>query len=321
MNLLEVEGLSRKAGENYLVYNISFTQKPLQKIAFAGATGSGKTTLLKMIAGLTEPSGGTILFEGERVEGPDEKLIAGHPHIAYLSQHFELRNHYRVEEILQIANKLSDDSLRTISEVCRIDNLLKRWSHELSGGERQRIVLAQQLLTAPRLLLLDEPYSNLDPLHKTILKNVIRDISEQLDVTCILVSHDPLDTVSWADEIFILQNGEFIQQGSPKEIYYRPVNEYTAALFGKYSVLTLALAKAFSKFADLSNAIGSFIRPEQFRIQKDKKGIKAQVKQIRFMGAYNEVELIISNNQLLIANAYDDLKEGEEVNIMLYLNN
>ena len=318
MNLLEVAGISKKTGDNYLLNNISFAQKPLQRIAVAGATGSGKTTLLKIISGLVQPTEGNVFFQNQRVKGPDEKLIAGHPAIAYLSQHFELRNHYRVEEILQMANKLSVDSVSTISEVCRVGGLLKRLTHELSGGERQRIVLAQQLLTAPKLLLLDEPYSNLDPLHKAILKTVIQDISEQLEVSCILVSHDPLDTISWADEILVLQGGKLIQQGPPEGIYYQPINEYTAAMFGKYNVLTPALAKAFSQFSDLPlNVVGSFIRPEQFKFQLSGNGVKAQVEKMQFMGAYHEVELSISSEKIIVNSTWSGLRVGDEVSITL----
>ncbi len=136
MGLLNVSGVSKKEGEDYLLKNINFIQEPFQKLAIAGSTGSGKTTLLKIIAGLIQPDAGEILFEGSRVKGPLERLLPGHHHIAYLSQHFELRNNYRVEELLQMANKLSNADAKLVYQVCRIDHLLKRWADELSGGER-----------------------------------------------------------------------------------------------------------------------------------------------------------------------------------------
>jgi iron(III) transport system ATP-binding protein len=107
MALLEVSGAGKKEKEIFTVKGINFSQQPLEKIAIAGETGSGKTTLLKMIGGLVLPDEGTIYFEGERVLGPFEKLIPGHPRIAYLSQHFELRNNYRVEEELESKNLLT----------------------------------------------------------------------------------------------------------------------------------------------------------------------------------------------------------------------
>jgi iron(III) transport system ATP-binding protein len=315
MSLLHVSGISRQEEGTYLVKNINFTQQPLQKIAVAGTTGSGKTTLLKMIAGLVQPSAGSVVFEGVRVHGPEEKLMPGHPGIAYLSQHFELRNHYRVEELLAMANQLSEESAALIYEVCRIDHLLKRWTHQLSGGEKQRIALAIRLVTAPRLLLLDEPYSNLDAIHKNILKSVIQGISEELKITVLLVSHDPLDTLSWADEILVVKEGQIVQQGTPEEVYREPVDEYAAALFGKYNVLTPSLAKAFSAYADIEmNRINSYIRPEDFTLVGDAgKGLKAEVRKVGFMGSFYEIELAVSGNKVVVNTTNSGIKKGDKV--------
>ena len=315
MHLLQVSGVSRQEAGAYLLHDVSFTQQPFQKLALAGATGSGKTTLLKIIAGLLQPHSGTVLFEGGRVKGPDEKLMPGHPGIAYLSQHFELLNHYRVEELVQMGNRLSDEAAAIICEVCRIDHLLKRWTHQLSGGERQRIALARLLVSAPRLLLLDEPFSNLDAIHRNILKSVIEAIGEQLNLTCILVSHDPADLLSWADEIVVLQNGKTVQRGSPLAVYQQPVSEYAAALFGNYNLMTPALAKAFSAYADMEmHHINRFFRPEQFRIVTDEtSGLKGQLTQVRFLGSYYELEIAIAGTSILVTSSNAGFKKGDFV--------
>ena len=313
MHFLQVLDVFKKEGDDFVLQNISLSQKQFQKIAIAGATGSGKTTLLKMIAGLVQPDAGHILFEGEKILGPEEKLIPGHPCIAYLSQHFELRNHYRVRELLAMANQLSESGAENIYEICRIDHLLNRWTHQLSGGEKQRIALARLLVAAPKFLLLDEPYSNLDAIHKSILKSVIEAIGQQLNITCLLVSHDPLDTLSWADEIFILQAGQMIQSGRPEKIYKEPVNEYAAALFGKYSLLDFSLAKAFSAFTDLElNRINSFIRPEDFKIVPDENhGLRGKVKKLNFMGSYYEAEIMIGENKIVVNTGQKNLAKGD----------
>ena len=131
MSLLNVSGIGKRDGDSYLLRNINFVQEPSQKIAIAGSTGSGKTTLLKIIAGLIQPTEGQVLFNGEKVKGPQEKLLPGHPLIAYQSQQFELRNNYRVEEVLHMANKLAATDRQLLYGVCKIDHLLKRWTDEL----------------------------------------------------------------------------------------------------------------------------------------------------------------------------------------------
>ena len=176
MALLTVSGVGKREKENFTVRDIHFTQQSSEKIAIAGETGSGKTTLLKMIAGLVQPDEGDIYLDNNRILGPFEKLIPGHPAIAYLSQHFELRKNYRVEEELESKNLLTEEEANRIYSICKIQHLLKRKTDQLSGGERQRIVLARLLTTSPKLLLLDEPFSNLDAVHKNIIKSALLDI-------------------------------------------------------------------------------------------------------------------------------------------------
>ena len=314
MSLLNVSGISKKQGEEYVVKNVNFVQEASQKIAIAGATGSGKSTLLKIIAGLIQPDSGEVLFEGKRVRGPLEKLLPGHPQIAYLSQHFELRNNYRVEEILQMASKVSDTDAKLIYEVCRIAPLLKRRTNELSGGERQRISFSKALITSPKLLLLDEPFSNLDAIHRGILKTIINDIEQRLNVSCLLVSHDPVDLLSWADEIIILNEGKIIQRGPAEEVYRRPVNEYAAALFGKYNLITTELLQLFPS---LANSDRRFIRPADFRIIVDEaNGVKAEIISINFMGGFYEIELN-AFGQMLTATTNYNFEKGEIVTVHL----
>jgi ABC-type sugar transport system ATPase subunit len=310
MSLLNVSGISKKQEEGYLLKNINFIQGASQRIAVAGATGSGKTTLLKIIAGLTQPDAGEVLFEGTRIKGPGEKLVPGHSQIAYLSQNFELRNHYRVEELLQMSNKLSGLDANLVFEVCRIDHLLKRWSDELSGGERQRIAFARTLISDPKLLLLDEPFSNLDAIHRNILKTVINDIGKQLKTTCILVSHDPVDLLSWAHEIIVLHQGKIVQKGTPEEVYNRPINEYVAALFGKFILVSPELIRLFPS---LENHDRRFIRPGDFQIsQRKDAGVEGEVLFSNFMGNYFEMEVNASGLNLIITHI-SKFKTGETI--------
>ena len=319
MNLLSISAITKKAEKDFVLKDVTFIQQKLKKIAIAGETGSGKSTLLKIIAGLVQPDTGEVLFENERVLGPEERLIPGHPHIAYLSQYFELRNNYRVEEILAMANKMSDKEAQTIYEVCRISHLLKRRTDQLSGGEKQRIATARLLITSPKLLLLDEPYSNLDMVHKTILKSVIRDIGEKLKITCLMISHDPLDTLSWADEIIVMKDGQIIQQGAPKQIYTQPVNEYTGGLFGKFNLISSVHFEAFAGLPGIEiNGKNIFVRPESFKIvTKENQGLVGKVNRIDFFGSYYEIEVLLAEDIITVKAIENNVVNGDTIYLTL----
>ncbi len=294
MVLLDISGLEKNEATGFAVRDIQFTQEIYQNIAIVGETGSGKTSLLKMVAGLLQPDKGTILFQGERVMGPLEKLLPGHPKIAYLSQHFELRNNYRVEEELESKNLLTETAANRIYEICRISHLLKRRTDQLSGGERQRIVLARLLTTSPGLLLLDEPFSNLDRRHKQIIREVLKDLVDKLHITCILVSHDAEDLLSWAERILVMREGRIVQDGPPIVIYEQPADAYCAGLLGEYNLLDERLAAAFLKEKGKSVPDKHWmVRPEKFITGKPGDGqVMAQVTAVAYCGSHYMVDML-----------------------------
>ena len=317
MDFLEVSHISKQQHGAYILKDVSFTQQQFQKLVIAGETGSGKSTLMKITGGMGQADSGTVMLEGKRVKGALEVLIPGHPGTAYLSQHFELRNNYRVEEILSYANKLTDESAGEIYDVCRITHLLKRKTDQLSGGEKQRIAMARLLISSPGLFLLDEPYSNLDMIHKNILKNVISDMGARLGITCMLISHDPSDILPWADVILVMKEGEIVQQGTPKEIYNQPVNEYVAALFGKYNLITPAKSGILEGLPGIMrNGKNIFIRPEDLKIVRNKKdAISGKIRELAFYGSYLEAEVALGNELLTIKTTDARLKKNGMVNI------
>jgi ABC-type Fe3+/spermidine/putrescine transport system ATPase subunit len=140
----------------------------------------------------------------------------------------------------------------------------------------------------------------LDAIHRSILKSVINDIEKQLNTTCILVSHDPVDLLSWADEIIILNQGKIIQRGSPEEVYKYPVNEYAAALFGNYIPVSSELLRLFPS---LENPERRFLRPGDFEISSDNTiGVKTEIISSNFMGSYYDVEVNVSGFKLTVTN-------------------
>jgi ABC-type sugar transport system ATPase subunit len=318
MALLTVEGIGKQTEGTVSVKGIYFTQQPLEKIAIIGETGSGKTTLLKMIAGLVQPDSGNIYLAQQRVIGPDEQLIAGHKSIGYLSQYFELRNNYWVYELLDYANLLTQQEADAIYAVCRIEHLLQRRTNQLSGGERQRVALARLLTTRPKLLLLDEPFSNLDLGHKSIIKKVIADITAQLSITCMMASHDAPDILSWADTILVMRDGQIIQQGKPKQVYHQPVNEYCAALLGPYNLLNAELSAALTNSP--ANGKRLFVRPEQLTVSAN-GSISGTVTQADFCGSYHTIEVLTGGQHILVNTGNRIFAAGDIVSLSIATEN
>ncbi|MFN5171292.1 MAG: ABC transporter ATP-binding protein [Cyclobacteriaceae bacterium] len=313
--LLQVRNVGLSDERGFALRNISFSQQQGQHVVIAGETGSGKSTLLKIIAGLAQPQTGSVLFEGEPVKGPRETLVPGHPAIAYLPQYFDLPKFLRVEQVLEYASKITPREADRIFRLCKIRQLLNRKTDELSGGERQRIALCRLLIGKPVLLLLDEPYTNLDMIVKGTLKEVIQSISHQLGITTLLVSHDPEETLPWADHILILKGGKLVQQGSPEEIYFEPRNEYVAGLFGRYSVISQRLHRAMGG-AGSGKAI---IRPEQLVIRKgrSKSGVPGTVIVQKFAGHGYEITVDLKGTAVSCVSADSTLGAGTTVTLRL----
>jgi iron(III) transport system ATP-binding protein len=313
-DFLHLDSVSRRNGETFSVRDLSFFLSRAQKLAVIGETGSGKTTLLRMIAGLEAVDAGVIRLNGERVPGPAETLIPGHPSIALLSQYFELRNHYRIEEELAAVNILPEEEAKELYRLCRIEHLLKRRTNEVSGGERQRISLARLLGRRPELLLLDEPYSNLDLVHKDQLRAVIRDLGERYKITTLLVAHDPADILPWADKILVMHQGELLQQDDPVTVYQKPVNRYTAGLLGPYNELSPSECLRLG----IENAGGGtlFLRPENFSLvapgETERKGF---VISARYMGSHDLVEVLVRGVTLLVMASNGKWGRGDEVGL------
>jgi ABC-type Fe3+/spermidine/putrescine transport system ATPase subunit len=320
MDLLKVLDLYRKDERGFELKAISFVQHKHQKIAISGETGSGKTTLMKIVGGLINPDHGEVLFENERLKRvPEEKLIPGHPGIAYLSQHFDLPHFLRVEQALEYSNELAEREAEELYSICHIGHLLKRRTDQLSGGERQRIALARLLVSKPRLLLLDEPFSNTDPAHKLVLKSIIEDLGQKLGISCIMISHDPSDTLPWADTILVMKDGYIVQQGSAYGIYHHPLNDYVAGLFGRFNIVTEALARTLSvlpEYAALRER--KYLRPGLFFLSKNKgKGIEATVSKYYFMGHFYEAELLLNGISVIAFTDITPLSAGEKVFLSL----
>jgi iron(III) transport system ATP-binding protein len=313
VELIQLRQISKNLGDRKVLGDINLAIQPFIKTALIGETGSGKSTLMKIMAGLVQPSSGEVIFEDKRIESPDEVLIPGHKQIGYLSQHFELLNNYRVEELLDMANKLEQQEADEVYRICKIDHLLKRKTNAISGGERQRIALARILVGNPKLLLLDEPFTNLDLSNNRIINNIIDSLCKSGKMTIVLVSHDPTNILSWADHIAVLQNGEIIQTGTPKEIYYYPINAYTAGLLGDYNFI--------EKDAPLRSSLHlpsnrQYFRPEEFTIaDKGENTTYATIEQQLFFGNHHKLKINANGKTIDLLIRNKSITVGEEISI------
>jgi iron(III) transport system ATP-binding protein len=317
MDLVTVTDISLVEQGTTIVAPISFTQPRGQKLALAGASGAGKSTLLQLVAGLAQPATGEVRISGERVRRPHDALIPGHPGVAYLSQKSDLPHSLRVEQVLRYASKRPAAEAQALYELCRIDQLLPRRTDQISGGEQQRVALARLLLGAPRLLLLDEPFSNLDRDNKRIMQAIIEEVGTRLGITCLLVSHDATDVLPWADEILVLRRGQLVQRGTPQQLYYQPVDEYVAALFGDYNLLRGADAQQLAA-APLAAEAALLVRPEQLQLSPaGGEELPGTVRAVWFLGSYYEVEIQLPENVVRTRVGTASFSPGDAVGVSL----
>jgi iron(III) transport system ATP-binding protein len=320
-DFLKIDAISKSINGSLAVDDVSLSFSTQKKIAIIGETGSGKSTLLKLIGGLEQLDAGSIWYNQIKVKGSLEQLIPGHPKIAYLSQHFELPNNYQVFDVLDFINQLSEEDKERLYDICGIRPFLQRWTDELSGGERQRVALVKTLLTAPELLLLDEPFSNLDLYSKQKMTELINSISSELNVRIIMVSHDASDVMAWAEEIYIFKNGKIIQSGTPEFLYHYPINEYCANLLGDSLFVENSIFPFISSHLKLDCDKKIFLRPSYFSVAENRvaDSIIGTITKIVFKGNYSVLH-VLSNGNLFHILSIEFSKHQLGKEIAFYIN-
>ena len=267
-------------------------------MALVGESGSGKTTLLRIIAGLENPNSGLVEIDGEIAWSSQTKtLLPEDRNIGFVFQDYALFPHLTVKNnILYGLHKIhqKNERLERLKEIVSLTGLEKlehRFPHELSGGQQQRVALARALAPQPNFILLDEPFSNLDPVRKDSLRDELRSVVKESGVSALIVTHDTRDALSVADTLAVLKDGRLEQVGSPERVYFHSTSEYTASLFGKVNRIPCQLFKGEGAPNESTDIL---VRPADLEITKDPTGdvhIVGKVIANNFRGDFHEVTL------------------------------
>ena len=291
-NKITTESITYSYKDKKAVTNLSFTLSEGKYLTILGASGSGKTTLLKLLGGYLKPSEGSIFLNNTNITSMDP----GIRNIGMVFQNYALFQHLSAKKNisfpLEIRRFSETECEKKVTSICEImgltSNEMKRRPTELSGGQQQRVALARALVFEPQVLLLDEPFANLDKNIKTQLRNEIRKLQKSINITTIMVTHDHEEALSNSDFIGIMHEGKLLQFGDPKTIYEKPDSRFVAGFLGETNIIP-------AKFFNIANKGLVHIRPEKIKTGKQasqcnfqKEGI---ITAITFMGSYFLIEI------------------------------
>jgi iron(III) transport system ATP-binding protein len=244
MGILSIKDISKKYSveSKFALSDVSIEVSKGEFIALVGESGCGKTTILRLIAGFEDPDGGEIILDNQLLSSGNKTLKPEKRNVGMVFQDYALFPHLTVKEnILFGLSKVSkaerDSRLEEIVALVGMAEYMDRYPHQLSGGQQQRVALARALAPQPALIMLDEPFSNLDAVLKEQVRDDVRYIIKKAGTTAIFVTHDTKDALATADRIAILKDGQIQQIGTPQELYDAPANLYVANFFGKVNVL------------------------------------------------------------------------------------
>ena len=346
---LEVEGLVAAHGRNRVVDGVSFVIREGEFVTLLGPSGCGKTTTLRCVAGLHRVSDGTIRIDGRAVAGRKTHVRPERRGLNMVFQSYALWPHMTVFQNVAYGLKAQGvergEIRRRVEEVLELVGLggyATRSATDLSGGQQQRVVLARGLVTRPRLLLLDEPLSNLDSELRGQMRTEIHTLQRSLNLTTLYVTHDRTEALSLSDRVIVLREGTVQQVGTPGELYERPVNRFVAQALGPVNVLPATITNtgpglaaqingategAVVELAPGKAAKGDqvlvLVRPEALSLARTgmpgSGEFTATVQLVEFLG--NRTEVVVSRGDLRLKVDLDvrpeRLQVGDEVTVSL----
>jgi iron(III) transport system ATP-binding protein len=276
-------GVTKRYGDVDAVLDSELCVERGEFVALLGPSGCGKTTLLRLLAGFERPDAGEIAIEDRPVAGPGLWVPAHARGIGMVFQEYALFPHLTVEQNVGFGVRRGDRRTR-VPELLRLVGLTaerERFPHELSGGQQQRVALARALAPRPSVVLLDEPWSNIDPLLRASMRAELAEILRGIDVTVLFVTHDREEAFSLADRIALMRDGTVVQRGAPEELYLAPADRWAAEFVGAANFLPGTISGGLVETPigrfPVANANGhrrveALIRPEQLELSPDPDG-------------------------------------------------
>lgn len=313
MSNIKINEAVKKYGNVTVIENLNVNIPDGSLFTLLGPSGCGKTTLLRMIAGFNTIEGGDFYFDSERINDLDPSKRD----IGMVFQNYAIFPHMTVEENVKFGlqqRKLSKEEIAERTDkflkLMQIDQYRSRLPENLSGGQQQRVALARALVIEPKVLLMDEPLSNLDAKLRVDMRSAIRDIQKNVGITTVYVTHDQEEAMAISDYIAVMRDGVIQHLGTPKDIYQRPKNEFVATFIGRTNIIDSEMQNGNVTIGNyqfnVPNLSGNgkvkvSIRPEEFVINQE-KGIKAEVVDSVFLG--------------LNTHYYLKLESGEKVEVI-----
>ncbi len=281
--MVRLSGVSRSYGPVEAVRRVNLEVRRGEILALLGPSGCGKTTTLRLIAGFEPPDTGTIEVGGHLVAGPDTFLPPEKRRVGMVFQDYALFPHLTVAQNVAYGLPRGRKRQARVEEVlalAHLEGLGDRMPHELSGGQQQRVALARALAPEPAVVLLDEPFSNLDAALRTRVRQEMREILGAADATAVFVTHDQEEALSLADEVAVMLDGTVVQTAPPEDLYHHPASPEVARFVGEANFLPGEARAGCVRCAlgeipascPFDGAVDAMLRPEALRLTADPQG-------------------------------------------------
>ena len=281
--MIRLDNVTKQFGGVAAVDGASLCVARGEIVALLGPSGCGKTTLLRLIAGFERPDGGSVTVDGRLVASPAAWIAPEARRVGMVFQDYALFPHLTVAGNIGfgLPRRTRASRVPELLAVVGLDGLERRYPHELSGGQQQRVALARALAPSPELVLLDEPWSNVDPFLRESLRAEVAEIIRPLGVTVLLVTHDREEAFTLADRIALMRDGSVVQEGTAEELYFAPATRWAAEFVGAANILSgrivagrveTAIGAFPANGASLRSDAQVLVRPELLELEPSPAG-------------------------------------------------